>query len=107
MTHLRVSVSHPSRISLILHSVKWVSYGRKYCEGNLSDGKYYRDIMKTMNHVNVPYCNVGAVMADRMMFLDSSVIWKVWCYFSPVSGEFSSCHLCCKNTSFFSKRVEY
>lgn len=79
MTHLRVSVSHPSRISLVLHSVNWVSYGRKYCEGNLSDGKYYRDIMKTMNHVNVPYCNVGAVMADRMMFLDSSVIWKVWC----------------------------
>lgn len=42
--------------------------------------------MKTMNHVNITG-NVGAVMADRMMFLDSSVIWKLWC------SLFCSCQL--------------
>lgn len=84
--HLRGSASHASLILLVLHSVNWVSHGRKDYGRNVSDGEILQ-LRHNETHESRYHCEVGADVADRLMFLDSSVIWKVH-YFAAVSGEF-------------------
>lgn len=84
--HLRGSASHALLILLVLRSVNWVSHGRKYYGGNLSDGEILQ-LRHNETHESRYHCDVGSDVADRLMFLDSSVIWKAH-YFAAVSGEF-------------------
>lgn len=67
--------------------------------GNLSDGEILQ-LRHNETHESRYHCDVGADVADRLMFPDSSVIGKVH-YFAAVSGELTPSAVFVRITSFF------